>query len=404
MDKKKIILILMIIVTIIIITIIAILLLNGKKQKEIVNNQKDKLISRLTEKVTKITNRAQFFNIDNHINQYFNYKKQNNIKAVKAISGDAVINSNDFQSREMYILNKITNYTVYVYGKEQQSNTYNDQYIMIHFDYQNYTFSIQNSSKQEFENAKNNIVQNIYKENINIQSNDYNEIILSEEANDFQILKKYFDDYKFKAINRPKEAFALLEVEYRKVKFHNDVNEFVQYVKSNLETLQDANIVKHGITKEGSVTKYTFVDQYNHYYEIRETGIYEYTITLDNYTLESSEQKQEYERLPEEQKAVSNMDKVMKLINEKDYSTVYGYLNTEFKNTNFPTIETFTTYMQANFFENNIVGKIGTRKEGNIYLLKVPYKESLSSVAEEGEKTFMMKLGEGTNFEISFEI
>ena len=72
MDKKKIILILMIIVTIIIITIIAILLLNGKKQKEIVNNQKDKLISRLTEKVTKITNRAQFFNIDNHINQYFN--------------------------------------------------------------------------------------------------------------------------------------------------------------------------------------------------------------------------------------------------------------------------------------------------------------------------------------------
>ena len=269
----------MIIVTIIIITIIAILLLNGKKQKEIVNNQKDKLISRLTEKVTKITNRAQFFNIDNHINQYFNYKKQNNIKAVKAISGDAVINSNDFQSREMYILNKITNYTVYVYGKEQQSNTYNDQYIMIHFDYQNYTFSIQNSSKQEFENAKNNIVQNIYKENINIQSNDYNEIILSEEANDFQILKKYFDDYKFKAINRPKEAFALLEVEYRKVKFHNDVNEFVQYVKSNLETLQDANIVKHGITKEGSVTKYTFVDQYNHYYEIRETGIYEYTIT-----------------------------------------------------------------------------------------------------------------------------
>ena len=50
------------------------------------------------------------------------------------------------------------------------------------------------------------------------------------------------------------------------------------------------------------------------------------------------------------------------------------------------------------------MGKIGTRKEVNIYLLKVPYKERLSSVAEEGEKTFMMKLGEGTNFEISFEI
>jgi hypothetical protein len=37
-------------------------------------------------------------------------------------------------------------------------------------------------------------------------------------------------------------------------------------------------------------------------------------------------------------------------------------------------------------------------------MLSVPYKESLSSAADEKTKTFIMKLNEGTNFEISFEV
>lgn len=405
MEKyKKILIMIMVLVICIILVVISLLLLH--KKQDIKEDNPSTLAFEDTE---KLTNRALFFQIDDLIGRYIKAGIINNEKELNAIApqGNFPIDPNQknmiFLANEMYVIDKINNITVFVeeIGKEQV--TKQEYYFVVHMDYTNQTYEIIVSTKQEFEQAKNNQIRQEYKQDISIKQNEYNKL-KQNTISDLQILKKYFDDYKFKAINRPEEAFALLEVEYRKVKFHNDVNEFVQYVKSNLETLQDANIVKHGITKEGSVTKYSFVDQYDHYYELRETGIYEYTMVLDNYTVASDEQKQEYERLPEEQKAVSNMDKVMKLINEKDYSTVYGYLNTEFKNTNFPTIETFTTYMQANFFENNIVGKIGIRKEGNIYLLKVPYKESLSSVAEEGEKTFMMKLGEGTNFEISFEI
>lgn len=404
MDKKTVILILMIIITVIIIAVVAVLLLYMNGQKQNINKDKNELISLLTEKIAKVENRDQFFNISNHVKKYVNYKKQGNAQAIKAISANEVINVDNFQAREMYLLNKITNYTVYVYGITKQENIQADNYIIVNLDYTNYTFSINNSSKQEFENAKNNTVQQKYKENIIIERNEFNNIILGETADDLSVLKECFDDYKFKAIYYPEEAFTLIDETYKKEKFHNNLEEYKAYVQNNKNTLQDANIVKHGVTREGNYTKYTFVDNYNNYYELKEMGIYQYTIILDNYTVTSNEQIQKYNKLTDEQKALSNIDKVMKLIDQKDYSTIYNYLNVEFRNNNFPTLESFTKYIKENFFEDNIVGKIGVKKEGDIFILSVPYKESLSTAAEDFEKNFIMKLKEGMNFELSFEI
>ncbi len=404
MDKKSVILVFMIIVTIIIIVVSTVLLLFINMQKNTINNNKNELITFLTEKVRRVENRDQFFNIGNHIKKYMDYRKQNDTQAIQAISKEEVINIDNFQAKEMYLLNKITNYTVYVYGVTKQANVQNDYYMVVNLDYTNYTFSISASSKQEFENAKNNMVKGQYKEDIVIQKNKYNDIVLGETVDDFEVLKIYFDDYKFKAIYYPEEAFELIDVTYKKEKFNNDLEQFKAYIQNNRNTLQDANIVKHGVTKENGITKYIFVDNYNQYYELKETGIYQYTIILDNYTVQSNEQLQKYNRLTNEEKALSNIDKVMKLIDEKDYNTIYNYLNQDFKNTNFPTIESFTKYMKETFFENNIVGRIEVKQEGNIFILNVPYKESLSTAAEDMEKTFMMKLTEGMNFELSFEI
>lgn len=404
MDKKSVILVFMIIVTIIIIVVSTVLLLFINMQKNTINNNKNELITFLTEKVRRVENRDQFFNIGNHIKKYMDYRKQNDTQAIQAISKEEVINIDNFQAKEMYLLNKITNYTVYVYGVTKQANVQNDYYMVVNLDYTNYTFSISASSKQEFENAKNNMVKGQYKEDIVIQKNKYNDIVLGETVDDFEVLKIYFDDYKFKAIYYPEEAFELIDVTYKKEKFNNDLEQFKAYIQNNRNTLQDANIVKHGVTKENGITKYIFVDNYNQYYELKETGIYQYTIILDNYTIQSNEQLQKYNRLTNEEKALSNIDKVMKLIDEKDYNTIYNYLNQDFKNTNFPTIESFTKYMKETFFENNIVGRIEVKQEGNIFILNVPYKESLSTAAEDMEKTFMMKLTEGMNFELSFEI
>lgn len=270
MNKKSLILILMMVLIIIIIALLVILLyLNSDKVK--IESYKEDLITLLTSKIYKIEDRNRFFNIDDHIKKYVNYKTQGNNQAIISISNDNAIDGENFKSEEMYILNKITNDTVYVYGKVTKENSHIDTYIIVNLDYSNNTFAIENSSKQEYENAKNNVILEKYKNDIVIQSNGYNDIILGEIADDLSIIKIYFDDYKFKAINKPEEAFNLLDADYRKQKFDNNVNAFKQYIKDNIDILQDANIVKHGVTTlENGNKQYIIIDNFDNYYKFIE--------------------------------------------------------------------------------------------------------------------------------------
>lgn len=270
MNKKSLILILMMIIIIIIIALIVTLLyLNSDKVK--IENYKEELITYLTSKIYKIENKDQFFNIDSHIKKYINYNKQNNIEAVNAISGKDDINIDNFKSEEMYILNRISNSTVYVKGVVRNKSVQTDTYIIVNIDDVNNTFSIEKSSKEEYENAKNNIVNQKYKSDILIQSNSYNDMILEEIATDLSIIKIYFDDYKFNAINKPEEAFKLLDTQYKKIKFDNNVNAYKQYIKDNTDVLQDANIVKHGVTTlENGNKQYIVIDNFDNYYKFTE--------------------------------------------------------------------------------------------------------------------------------------
>lgn len=404
MNNKKTILILICAMVIVISIIIVSLMLLIHLNKGIEIEKAEDMVLLDSEEVT---NKTTFYRVNNCINQYINYIKLENKEAYLQINNKEI---NDleykdirvFQSEEMYSVDKTHNIAIFAKGNIYFDNKKEEKYYVVNVDYNNNTFKIEDSNLEEYTNAKNNQIKLIHKGENTVEKGQYN-TIPSDIINDLSILKIYFDDYKFKAINYPEEAFTLIDATYKKEKFHNNIEEYKTYIQSNKDTLQDANIVKHGVMKESGVTKYTFTDNFGNYYELIETGIYEYTITLDNYTVQSNEQIQKYNRLTDEQKALSNMDKVMKLIDEKDYQTIYGYLNQDFKNTNFPTIESFTTYMKENFFENNIVGKIGIKQEGNVFILNVPYKESLSTAAEDMEKTFMMKLTEGMNFELSFE-
>ncbi len=404
MNHKKTILILICAMVIVIGIIIVSLMLLIHLNKGIEIEEAEDMVLLDSEKVT---NKTTFYRINNCINQYINYIKLGHKEAYLQIN-DKEVNELEykgiriFQSEEMYSVDKTHNITIFVKGNLYFDSKKEEKYYVVNVDYNNNAFKIEDSNLEEYTNAQNNQIKLIHESGILIEKGKYN-TIPNDIINDLSILKIYFDDYKFKAIYYPEEAFDMLDATYRKAKFNDNLEQFKTYITNNSNTWQDANIVKHGVTKESGVTTYRFIDNFGNYYELRETGIYEYTIILDNYTVQSDEQIQKYNRLTDEQKALSNMDKVMKLIDEKDYSTIYNYLNQEFKNSNFPTIKSFTTYMQENFFENNIVGKIGVKQEGNVFILNVPYKESLSTAAEDLEKTFIMKLTQGMNFELSFE-
>ena len=407
MEKStKIIISIMLLILIIIIIIVALLLIN----RNTVNLQEDNPETIAFQDTEKVDNKTLFFNINHNINNYFTYAQENNANAIESISNNNVIELKhqytsqiNFISQDMYVIDKISNITVYVYGVIRENNIQDDYYLIINMDYNNNAFSVTPISKEEYDSAVNNQVNERYKQDINIQKNLYNEI---KEINvtDFEVLKLYFEDYKFNAINNTEHAFEILDSEYRQKKFNNNIEEYKQYIQNNLNRLLDANIVQHGITKNGQYGEYIAIDNYNNYYKIKETGINSYTIILDNYTLENDELINEYNKLSDKEKVASIVDKVMKLINTKSYTELYGYLNNDFKNNYFKTQESFEKYINENFFTNNIVGSLSLKNEGTYYTVTVPYKESLSSAAEQRSKTFIIRLKTGTDFELSFNV
>lgn len=395
----------LIIILLILIILVTVGLLLLRKETII---QEDNPVTTAFQDTEKLENKSLFFQIDSHIQEYMSYVMINKQEQINSISPNKPITVNNtnyttFISNEMYTIDKINNITVFVYGLARNQKAEDKYYLIVNIDYTNNTYEIITSSEAEFESAKNNYVNEEYKQNIIIEKNKYNNF--NKQITDLHIMKIYFDDYKFKAINKPEEAYFSLDADYRKQKFDDNVNAYKQYIKDNMEQLQDANIVKHGVvTLENGNKEYVFIDNYGNYYKFIETGINEYIVILDNYTLQTDEMREKYNKLTSQEKAVSNVDKIMKLINEKNYSTVYNYLNHEFKNMYFPTLDSFTNYMKQNFFENNIVGQITVGNQGDNYIVTVPYKEFLSAAAAEREVIFLVRLKEGTNFELSINM
>ncbi len=401
--KTMFILMLMIIIVMIIIVVSLILLINLNKTKEF--ESAEDIIYKDSEQVT---NRKTFYKVNNCINKYISYIKLNNKEAYEEINSDTeestYENVNTFYSEDMYSVDKMINLTVFVKGNLRSNNKEQEKYYVVNLDYNNDTFVIEDSDLEEYTNAINNQISNIYEDEITIKKGQYNQIS-NDTITDLSIIKLYFDDYKFKAINKPEEAFNLLDTEYRSKKFDDNVNSYKQYIKDNKNVIQDANIVKHGVTTlENGNKQYIIIDNFDNYYKFIETGINKYKVILDNYTLQTDEESEKYNKLSSQEKAISNVDKVMKLINEKNYSTVYNYLNMEFRNTYFPTLDRFTNYMKQNFFDNNIIGQMTVGNQGDNYIVTVPYKEFLSSAAEEKEAVFLVRLKEGTNFELAISL
>lgn len=267
--KTMFILMFMIIVVIIIIIVSLILLININKTKEF--ESAEDIIYKDSEEVT---NRTIFYKVNNCINKYINYIKLDNKEAYEEINSNTKAsmyeNINVFHSEQMYSVDKMVNLTVFVKGNLRSNSKEQEKYYVVNLDYNNDTFVIEDSSLEEFTNATNNQINTIYEDEISIKKGQYNQTP-NNNITDLSIIKIYFDDYKFNAINKPEEAFKLLDTQYKKAKFDNNVNAYKQYIKDNIDVLQDANIVKHGVTTlENGNKQYIVIDNFDNYYKFTE--------------------------------------------------------------------------------------------------------------------------------------
>lgn len=402
MNKIKI-LMLIIIIAIITTTLLLIIVLPNLKEKEILELQSQVLNEDILDIQEEISYKAYSI-ILNCIENYIQYNNEADEEKLSAILEEtAIIEKYDeiyyLQIEKIYKIERINDTTYFVKTILDDKNVY----FVVNVDYITKSYNIRKSTESEFENARENKVAQKYLQSIEIENNENNEIYDKDLTNK-QIANKYFYNYIKLAVNKPEIAFNILEKNYKLKKFNNDINSYKEYVEENKEKIINSAIINLKVEAQENYKKYVIQDVYERTYTITEYNYSNYTIELEEYEFESDEEKEEYSKLSSKEKVKSNIEKIFKLLDEKEYSKVYEKLNDEFRKNNFSTLESFKQYARNTFFDYNMLGQIVIEEQGTNYVIIVPYKDGTSSAAEKRTKTFVMKLLEGTEFEISFQI
>lgn len=383
--KRLVILFAIIIVIIIIITLL--ILLEKNKMEEAngfnINTNTIEETSENIGNVIKIEDKKRFYTVSECISKY--------------LKDDLF-----FIPLQMNMLegSNIDTYSVYGFVIDKNYENIQYSYFIVKLDSFNKTYSVEKLQKEY-----NNIDEiELYNENIEITYNENNNF-LYVEVNDTYVVKKYINYYKIMVLSNPELIYNyFLDTEYKNEKFTN-AEDFKQYISNNKTNLLDIVAMEYTVEQFDNYKQYTIMDNHNNYYIIKEKNTMDFSMMLDNYTVQSEEFDAEYESASDEVKIATNLDKIFKMINNKEYNRIYeNYLNEEFKNKYFSNYQNFEEFMKNKFFDYNYLGRTLIDNQANYYIVNVNYKEGLSSAAEERNTNIILKLNENTDFEFSFEM
>lgn len=322
-----------------------------------------------------------------------NYIEENNItinnisQYVNKVNSDATfktIRMNEVQGE------RISKYLVYGKVNEQ------DLYVIVNIDSMNNSFSI-----RPIINSGISVKEILVAKNIEEISRNDNNVYTYIRMNTEDIVRRYFSDYKEKVLNNVEEAYAMVEAEYKNVRFEN-LEDFKKYVENNKKSIAKAVAAKYQVAKTDEYTQYVVIDQDGNYYIFRETAVMEYTVILDTYSIELPEFLEKYNSANEQQKVALNINKFMNAINKKDYKYAYSKLAEGFKQNYFRTQEQFENYVKNNFFESNQIKFEEFGNQATIYTYTTTLTNKETNQTK--KQNFVVSLGEGTEFEMSFEI
>ena len=237
--------------------------------------------------------------------------------------------------------------------------------------------------------------------NESITKNSLNTFNYQNITDDF-IARNYLNIYKNNALTNIEKAYNSLDEEYAKKRF-GSLENYKQYVNNNKEKIQQIKIAKYQHTNQDGYEQYVCIDSTGKYYIFRQTAIMQYTVLLDTYTIDLPEYTTRYEKSSDQQKVAYNIEKFVNAINDENYKTAYNYLSDGFKNNYFKQQNIFEQYVKQNFLGKNEVTYLTFEAQGEICTYNVVLKSSTND-EESIQKTFIVKLKEGTDFEMSFNV
>ena len=332
----------------------------------------------------KVDNSVDFYTVSECIFEYNKNKDENFINCY-------VINILQYTEESL----NITNYAVKSLNVGQ--NNVNYEFYKVKMNYKDCVYNIERIDCQDVED-------------INIKDN--NEIEENKTKNytycfkdDEEIAEYKYETLKYQLMYDTDNFYNLLESEYKTKKFNNEINNYKRYVSDNVEKLKKSILLKYKVDENNNITEYIMENEYKDQYVIFVNKNELSKVRLDNYTILTENYIDDYNSLDNSSKSHTDVDIFLKMINSKDYKKAYEKLKETEKNGNLDSLDKFREYIENNFYETNYldVNYVEENDDGN-YIVNTTLKNNISSAADSMEKNFVVKLNEGTDFVISFEI
>ena len=266
----------------------------------------------------------------------------------------------------------------------------NELNVIINVDYNNRTFSIEPTSKK-YEEI------NTIKQIDNIEKNDNNKYTTTG-LNIENIVKDYMNNLKRMMLAKPELVYEHLDEEYKNKRF-GSLDKFKEYVKNNEEEIKKMYIDEYLSNSFEDYSQYVGKDKYNNIYIFNEKAPLDYTILLDTYTINSEEFKKKYDESKNEYRVKLNVDKWIKMLNNRDYENAY-----KCREEKFGTEEDFEKYMREKFPLHYKLNVGITEEVNGIYKQKIMLQDITGESSEEIENTIIMQLKDNYEFVMSFEV
>ncbi len=280
----------------------------------------------------------------------------------------------------------------------KKGNNIGDYILIVNLDKKNNTFSI--IPQAEYSEKKEN-------SSITRLSNNILEEIDLNEMNICKILLNVYSN----SLSNIEYSYSLLDENYKKLKFET-VQKYYDYLISKKQQLEKMTLFKYVVEKSDKYTYYICVDQYDNNYIFKTNSLMNFSVLLDNYTILTELEEEQYNEMENEEKAEYNIDRFIEMLKRSDYNTAYKYLNEEFKKNYFRTSDDLKKYIETNIFyianSNTDIEAVDEESTG-VYAITVKITKEINTLHNYGDytpvtKKFFIKLNEGTDFELSFNV
>lgn len=246
------------------------------------------------------------------------------------------------------------------------------------------------------------------KEDINISNSEIaendNNSFNYNSTKEVNMVKEYFSLLKTNILNNNKKIYSLLDEEYKNKRF-STYEKFQEYLNETGDRYSNLTLSKYLVQNEDNGTiRYNLLDSNENCYVITVNAkdLLDYDIQLDDYTIESDEYKESYNKAEDVEKAYTDIAKFFKMINNKDYEAAYNVLGETYRKNYFPTLEKFKEYVKKNFFDyTTVTDSEDVTKSSSYYVCTI---NTVSKSGKEKTETFVVSLEEGTGFKLSFTI